>query len=77
MLELDLENRGSRHAIIDKPSVSVKAGKTTRQLTAAELDKALSGENILVGGKRRIRLPWPAGLPEGPLEAKLDASFLR
>jgi fimbrial chaperone protein len=77
VLELDLENHGSRHAIIDSPSVSVKAGETTRRLTAAEMGEALAGTNILAGGKRRIQMPWPAGLPDGPLEAKLDASFLR
>jgi fimbrial chaperone protein len=77
VLELDLENRGGRHAIIDKPSLSVKVGGTTRRLSAAELEKALNGENILAGSTRRIRLPWPEGLPAGTIEAKLDASFLR
>jgi fimbrial chaperone protein len=76
-LELVLANHGSRHAIIDQPSLSVKAGGATRRFTPAELEKALAGENILAGGQRRIRLPWPAELPAGPLEAKLDASFLR
>ena len=77
MLELDLVNRGSRHAIIDKPSLSVKAGGVTRKVPESELDKSLDGMNILVDGKRSIRLPWPEGLPAGPLEAKLDAFFLR
>jgi P pilus assembly chaperone PapD len=77
MLALDLENRGSRHAIIDKPSLTVKVGAVTRRVAEAELDKALDGMNILVEGKRHILVPWPAGLPAGTLEAKLDASFLR
>ena len=77
LLALDLENRGSRHAIIDRPSLSVKVGKTTSQIPASELDKALGGMNILAGSKRRILLPWPKGLPAGSITAKLDASFLR
>ena len=77
MLSLVIENRGSRHAIIYKPSVSVKAGETTNRVPQSELDKALTGENILAGGSRSISLPWPEGLPVGPIEAKLNASFLQ
>ena len=77
MLELDLENRGSRHAIIDRPSLSLKVGEATSRISEPELDKALGGMNILAGSKRRILLPWPAGLPLGSVKAKLDASYLR
>jgi hypothetical protein len=57
--------------------LTVKVGETTRLLSTADLGKAFDGENILAGSTRRIRLPWPEGLPAGPVEAKLDASFLR
>ena len=77
LLELVLENRGSRHAIIEQPSLSVKVGGAKRRVSETELGKALAGQNLLVGSQRRIRLPWPAELPVGPVEAKLDASFLR
>jgi fimbrial chaperone protein len=72
-----LENRGSRHAILEKPSISLRAGKTTGRVPETEVYKALSGENILAGGTRSLSLPWPEGLPVGPIEAKLSASFLQ
>ena len=77
LLELLLENRGGRHAIIDQPALNIKAGAAELRVLKAELDKALAGENILAGGSRLIRLPWPAGIPVGAIEAKLKASFLR
>ena len=69
ILEVVLENRGNRHAIIDQPSIRLKAGKDTSVLLQTELDKTLSGENILAGGRRIISLPWPEGLPIGTIEA--------
>jgi fimbrial chaperone protein len=75
LLEVILENRGQRHAIIDRPSLSLKAGEATHQIAESDLAKTLAGENILAGGTRRIHLPWPNGLPLGPVEAKLNASF--
>jgi len=76
-LDVVLENRGSRHAIIDKPLLSVKSGELTAPVPQADVDKALDGENILAGGSRSVSLPCPAGLPAGPVEAKLTASFLQ
>jgi len=77
LLALVLENRGNRHAIIDQPSLTIKAGKNTSRVLEAELGKTLAGENILAGGSRSINLPWPKGVPVGPIEAKLNASFLQ
>jgi fimbrial chaperone protein len=77
VLEIVLQNRGGRHALIDQPSLTVTSGKTTGHVLAAELEKALAGENILAGSTRRLSLPWPKDLPAGPVEAKLNASFLR
>ncbi len=77
MLELLLENRGTRHAILEQPSLSVKAGEVSRQVSEADVSKALAGENLLAGASRRVRLPWPSGLPVGPVDSKLNATFLR
>lgn len=77
LLDLVLENRGSRHAIIDQPALSLTTGKATSPVSVAAVDKALAGENILAGGSRSISLPWPDGMPVGPVEAKLKASFLQ
>ena len=77
VLELVMENRGSRHAIIDHPSLRIKTGKDTSLLLQDELDKTLGGENILAGASRTISLPCPEGLPVGPVDAKLNASYLQ
>jgi len=77
LLALVLENRGNRHAIIDQPSLSIKTGKKTNRVLEAELGKILAGENILAGGSRSLSLPWPQGVPVGPIEAKLNASYLQ
>jgi fimbrial chaperone protein len=76
-LELVLDNRGTRHAIIDQPVLTLKAGGQTRELSGAELEHVLAGENVLARHQRRFLLPWPAGLPLGPVEAQLKAFTLR
>lgn len=73
-LEVVLENQGNRHAIIDSPALSVTSGGVTKAVDAKALGTALAGENILAGGKRRLVLPWPAGLPAGPVTAELKYS---
>ncbi len=77
LLDIVLENRGTRHAIIDQPSVNLTSGEMTGVVSSAAVDKALAGENILAGSSRSISLPWPENMPVGPVEAKLKASFLQ
>jgi fimbrial chaperone protein len=72
-LELVLDNRGTRHAIIDQPVLTLTAGGVSRELSGADLEHVLAGENVLAHHQRRFLLPWPAGLPVGPVEARLKA----
>jgi len=76
-LDLVLENRGNRHAIIESPSLSIMDGKKSNRVLEAEMDKALAGENILAGGRRSLSLPWPSEQPVGPVAVKFDATFLQ
>ncbi|MEQ9333853.1 hypothetical protein [Thalassobaculum sp.] len=75
-LEVVIENRGTLHAILDAPSLTVTAGGVTKTVDAEALNAVLNGENILAGAKRRIVLPWPPGLPAGPVSANLAYSAL-
>ena len=73
-LDLVLENKGSRHAILDAPSVTVTAGGVSKTLDKAAIDKALTGENILARTQRRVVFPWPSGLPVGAVQAQVKYS---
>jgi fimbrial chaperone protein len=72
VLEVVLANRGSAHALIDEPAMTVTAGGATRTLTEQDLQK-LSGENILGGSKLTFRMPWPANMPAA--EPKVDFKY--
>lgn len=69
LLEVVLENRGTRHAIIDAPSVTVSAGSVSRTLDKSAVAETVTGENILAKSQRRFLLPLPQDLPEGAIKA--------
>jgi fimbrial chaperone protein len=70
-LELILENKGTRHAIVDTPALTISAGGVTKPVDKDVVEKALSGENVLAQSQRRVLVPWPQGVPFGAVTADL------
>lgn len=77
LLKLSVTSSGTRRAILDKPALTLtpKAGGASITLTGDQL-KELTGKNVLAGASRDFLLPWPAGLPQGPVTASLATSFI-
>lgn len=75
MLKLLLDNKGTAHAIINKPRLTVKAKGVDTILTDDAL-QSLAGENMHAGARRIFFVPLPAGSPlrgvSGSLPATLD-----
>lgn len=76
-LKLSLTSTGTRRAIPDKPTLTLTpaAGGASVSLTGDQL-KGLAGQNMLAGSSRDFLLPWPEGLPQGPVTASLTTSFM-
>ncbi len=70
-LLLDIGNRGTRHAILRELSVELSCQGETVKLSTDQIS-GIHGENLLAGATRRIRLPWPSGLPVGDPSAHFD-----
>lgn len=70
MLEVVVANRGTAHRILREPELTLEAGGRRVALKGEAL-KGLSGENLLAGVERRFLVPWPAGVPQGPVSAGL------
>ncbi len=70
-LEVVARNDGTRHRILKDASLGIAAGGKTLTLPAEALE-GFAGENILAGATRRFLLPWPAGLPVGPVTVDLS-----
>jgi len=72
-IELIFHNRGTAHSILRELRLKIQAGDKTVELGAEALPK-VSGENLLAGQKRRFTIPWPEGLPDGPLRVTFEFS---
>jgi fimbrial chaperone protein len=70
-LAIDVTNRGTAHAVIYNPTVVAEGGGKSVTLKTDQLD-GLAGQNVLAGHSRRFLVPWPAGLPIGPVRVTLD-----
>jgi fimbrial chaperone protein len=72
-IELIFHNRGTAHSILRDLRLKIQAGDITVELGPEALPN-FAGENMLAGQKRRFTLPWPEGLPDGPLRVTFDFS---
>ena len=70
-IELIFHNRGKAHSMLNDLRLKIQAGGKTVELGPEALPN-VAGENVLAGQKRRFLLPWPEGLPEGPVQVTFD-----
>jgi len=63
-----LHNRGTAHRIIKDFKVHLNDGL---KLDSDQLEE-MNGRNILAGHRRRFVLPWPEGLGDSPLDARIE-----
>ena len=71
VLEIVTRNDGTKRQILKDASLTLKAGGKSLTLEKESLE-GFAGENVLPGVTRRFRLPWPPGLPVGPVDATLS-----
>lgn len=77
-LAVVLHNRGTAHGVLIEPKLTVStAGGKSIELVDPEQLVGIANANILAGNKRRFLLPWPDGLSEGSLEARLETTYTR
>lgn len=75
-IELDIASEGTRRAILDQPSLVIAPQSGEPTILDGDVVASLVGLNILSGGYRTVRLPWPAALPFGPIEAELRTDYM-
>jgi fimbrial chaperone protein len=67
-MEVILRNSGTAHGLLLNPAVTVSKAGVRRELTGDTV-RAIAGENVLPGVRRRFLVPWPADVPFGPLDS--------
>lgn len=68
-LVLLFHNQGTAHQLLTSLDLTLTAGGQRVQLAPEQLE-GVSGENILAQHQRRFAIPWPSGLPVGPISAE-------
>jgi len=72
-LAITLHNRGTARAVLKNLKLQLASnGQRTAVGLNPEQLKEMNNAVILAGNKRRFIIPWPAGLPVGPVTAKFD-----
>ncbi|WP_008313431.1 molecular chaperone [Leptolyngbya sp. PCC 6406] len=77
-LVLQFNNQGTAHQLLTGLHLNLTPLGAGGQPQAAavfltpEQLQGISGENILAQGQRQFTLPWPAGLPVGPVSATFE-----
>ncbi|MGB3516123.1 MAG: fimbria/pilus periplasmic chaperone [Elainellaceae cyanobacterium] len=72
-LVVQFHNQGTAHQLLTGLHLTLTsgAGEQTVTLTPEQL-QGVSGENLLAQNQRQFTIPWPAGLPVGPVTATFD-----
>ena len=70
-LVVQFHNQGTAHKLLTGLHLTLQAGGQTVTLSPEQL-QGVSGENLLAQNQRQFTVPWPAGLPVGPVTATFD-----
>jgi fimbrial chaperone protein len=71
VLVVQFHNQGTAHRVLAGLHLTLEAGGQTVTLRPDQL-QGVSGENLLAQNQRQFTVPWPAGLPVGPVTATFD-----
>lgn len=85
-LSITIQNKGTEHKILSNLSLkltpvsahkSENLGKNTQNPASSiflqpKQIKEISAQNLLAGATQRFTIPWPQGLPQGPVHAELE-----
>lgn len=70
-LLLEVENRGTRHQLLNNPKLKYSHGSSKDELSASDLT-GLAGENVLAGQKRIFNIKTSKTIPK---DAKVELKF--
>jgi fimbrial chaperone protein len=75
-LNLLLENIGTAHQVLTLMKLHFTSSLNSKTMTLnAESLQGFAGQNILAGASRRFSIPWPEGLPRGPIQVKCEFTY--
>ncbi len=72
-LVVQFHNQGTAHQLLTGLHLTLTPGAGGQTVTLSpEQLQGISGENLLAQNQRQFTVPWPAGLPVGPVTATFD-----
>lgn len=75
-LRLTVRNTGKRRAILQNTVLTVRAGDRAIDLSGEAVSK-LDNRNIIAGTQAVVDLPWPDGIPVGPVSVTMAADYYK